>query len=372
MNIRWIATSLNWVLDTVNLAAGRWPWLDEFMRLAAIFGTPVITICAIVLGCCAANPRRRRGVWLAMLGAALALVACAAARHFWYRPRPFLNQQVLLLLGYPNTPSFPSLEMAVAGGLGFGLCAYFKRLRWLVIPLLILTASARLFCGIEYTSDVVAGLLAGALCTLLLIFCMDFHHLPGTPTTKRMIAAAVLIACAAGGVSYLLPRFSPKPHHSTFATRTQPASAEDKNLIRGYAPTTEYRLAQVLAGHNLPGHIRRVTVGDNGYIQVVGIKFSAVTDGRRLPLEMMEREALSIARSTFKLSPMIDEADIWGVIPYRNEVGRVALRTVFSVSARRSQAHFLFQTPPPRITPHQALSRFGVVAYTPEKGRACR
>lgn len=69
----------------------------------------------------------------------------------------------------PTSYSFPSGHAGIASGLYFGMATYFKR-RWITVASVIvslLIALSRIYLGVHYPTDVLAGLLCGVLCSVL-------------------------------------------------------------------------------------------------------------------------------------------------------------------------------------------------------------
>ncbi|MFE9184752.1 phosphatase PAP2 family protein [Micromonospora haikouensis] len=61
--------------------------------------------------------------------------------------------------------SFPSNHSTIAGALATAIVLLSPRLAWYAVPLAVLAAFSRVFVGVHYPHDVLAGLLLGALVT---------------------------------------------------------------------------------------------------------------------------------------------------------------------------------------------------------------
>jgi undecaprenyl-diphosphatase len=155
---------------------GKWhrPWLDALAVAVTYQGNRLVLIgvvAAAVAGLLAAG--RRRQAW--------ALLACAllgwglewGTKLLVGRPRPHVVWRVIDL---PRSPSFPSGHalgsMAVYGGLALVLSRSARGWRKALmiatgVGLSLLIGLTRIYLGVHYPTDVVAGWCAGLACALL-------------------------------------------------------------------------------------------------------------------------------------------------------------------------------------------------------------
>lgn len=294
------------VLETLNGYAGRSPYLDAPMRALTVFGVVPPAMVVIFAACCALEGWRRRGLWFALIGASLAFPAAVRLQAMLYRPRPFINHPVHLLVCYPTDDSFPSIQTAVTAALVSGLIVYGGRLRWLWIPYLLLAGIARVFSGIENPYDVLAAWLVGGVIALVTISVLDFDRLVRRRSVaRRAVAASALIAVLAfGGMLFglAIPR-AEKPISRT------PTEKHGAGIIRGLDPAAEKRLARVLLRKRFPGRITSIAVGASEFIRVAGIEFS----GEGLRASEIEAQARSIESACFAACPDLAEVDVWAV-----------------------------------------------------------
>lgn len=78
-------------------------------------------------------------------------------RHFWFRARPFVEHDVNQLIEHSTSSSFPSNHAACAFAIAFSIFLYSKKKGSLWLLLALLIAVSRVFVGVHYPTDVVAG-----------------------------------------------------------------------------------------------------------------------------------------------------------------------------------------------------------------------
>jgi len=81
--------------------------------------------------------------------------------------RPFVNREVNLLFEPPYDSSFPSNHAVLAGICAFSLFFYKKKAGILAILAAVLIGLARIFAGVHWPIDVLAGLLLSFLVSLI-------------------------------------------------------------------------------------------------------------------------------------------------------------------------------------------------------------
>ena len=106
------------------------------------------------------------------LGAVLArLVIVELIRWLWPRPRPFVVNDVNLLFEYSSTQaSFPSGHAAFYFAIATVVYFHHKKAGILFFISAFLISLARVFAGIHWPLDILAGALIGALSSIFIIF----------------------------------------------------------------------------------------------------------------------------------------------------------------------------------------------------------
>lgn len=158
----WEGPALVWIQQTLR---GPLDALARFYTHLGDGGAVWIAFCLVLL----LFPKTRK------VGAAVALgLVCSLLltngiiKNIFRRPRPWLVVEGLVpLVSEPDPNSFPSghTSAAFAAAGAFFLAASKEwKARWVPLALAALMGLSRLYVGVHFPSDVVCGLLAGALC----------------------------------------------------------------------------------------------------------------------------------------------------------------------------------------------------------------
>jgi len=113
--------------------------------------------------------KRLHCIFLAVLALLISRgLIVSALRFFWPRPRPFVVLNFQPLVDHPVTAAFPSAHAVIYFVLA--TIAYFIDRRWGIYFFIAaaLNALARVFVGVHWPSDVVAGALLGIVVVLVL------------------------------------------------------------------------------------------------------------------------------------------------------------------------------------------------------------
>lgn len=158
----------------VNNFAKDTSWLHTVMADYARYGVVLFGL-LLVIGYLRARstgslPRVASTLWAAGgMGVALALAQLVA--HAVDEPRPFeALPNVLLLIPHGADAGFPSDHAVMAGALAAGLFFAWRLLGWVTTFFALLLAFARVYVGVHYPQDVLAGLALGAVVVVLIGF----------------------------------------------------------------------------------------------------------------------------------------------------------------------------------------------------------
>jgi len=89
-------------------------------------------------------------------------------RFIWDRPRPFITNPVNLLISHSPSSSFPSGHAAFFFALSTLIYFYNKKTGILFLIASFLISISRVFCGIHWPFDILAGALVGILSALII------------------------------------------------------------------------------------------------------------------------------------------------------------------------------------------------------------
>ncbi|WP_258110596.1 undecaprenyl-diphosphatase [Alicyclobacillus sp. SP_1] len=113
----------------------------------------------------------RHGLIVSVLAGILALVVNVVISHIWFRPRPFAvlpNGTFHQLIAHSNDASFPSDH--ASGSFAFAFGVYRRGPIWIrrsFMALAILVAIARVYVGLHWPTDVVAGVVVGLFSSMI-------------------------------------------------------------------------------------------------------------------------------------------------------------------------------------------------------------
>ena len=155
------------VFSAVNGFAGRAAMLDGVMVFLAQAAPYIFAAIFAVAFWRAPRPaeRLRRSIVYAVLAGLLALLVNAVVSAIYFRPRPFvtLAGHVHLLVAHAADASFPSDH--TAGSFAFAAAMAFAGGAWSIAFYILaaMVAIARVFVGVHWPTDVIAGALVGIL-----------------------------------------------------------------------------------------------------------------------------------------------------------------------------------------------------------------
>jgi undecaprenyl-diphosphatase len=158
----------------INGPAGHHAALDGLMRHAATWGQWLfIALLAgwFILGWARGRARDRQGALTALIAGGGALLVNQGLSHLWGRDRPFADhpRAVHLLIGHGADGSFPSDHAAGAFAIAAVLFVLHRRLGVLALLAAALMSFARVYVGVHYPGDVLAGALVGVAVAVLLL-----------------------------------------------------------------------------------------------------------------------------------------------------------------------------------------------------------
>ncbi|WP_376793073.1 phosphatase PAP2 family protein [Thermoflexus sp.] len=151
----------------LNRYAGRTPGVDGLARLL-INDYAVPTALAMLAWAMwlSGDPKRQAAVLRATLVIPLSGFILEAMNALYFRPRPFTDYEVNLLFYHPSDSSFPSNAATVAWAIAVALWTGDQRAGAIGMLLATGISWARVYGGVHYPLDVVAGALLGSALSL--------------------------------------------------------------------------------------------------------------------------------------------------------------------------------------------------------------
>jgi len=148
------------IFNGVNQFTLKWSWLDTLGIFFAKYLGYLLILCLLLF--LAINFRKYcKMVVLALVSAGISrFVIVGFIRWLWQRPRPFIGNDVNLLLTH-NAASFPSGHAAFFFGLSTIVFFHHKKIGILFFIASFLIGLARVFVGIHWPSDILAGVVIG-------------------------------------------------------------------------------------------------------------------------------------------------------------------------------------------------------------------
>lgn len=149
-----------YLFNLINQFAGRWLWLDTLgIYFAEYFGYALIL--SLLLFLAVRFRKYFKMIIEAIISAILArFVIVELIRWIWQRPRPFVQNNVNLLLTH-NASAFPSGHAAFFFALSTIVYLYNKKAGILFFIASFLICLARVFAGIHWPLDILAGVAVG-------------------------------------------------------------------------------------------------------------------------------------------------------------------------------------------------------------------
>ena len=147
----------------------RCPFLDFLMPKVTALGNDGIIWIVAALVLLATKKYRRGGLALAVGLIAVLLIGNITLKPLIARTRPFdLVENIELLVAVPTDFSFPSghtLSSVVAAAI---LTMTDKRFGYVAIPLAVLIAFSRLYLYVHFLTDILGGVLIGAIISIVI------------------------------------------------------------------------------------------------------------------------------------------------------------------------------------------------------------
>jgi undecaprenyl-diphosphatase len=174
--------------SAINGLAAHTAWLDPAMAAFALWGGLVLLVLILGLAWWRHRDRYLRA-GLTGVAAVIALGVNQLVGALWFEARPFVALHgVTMLLAHPADNSFPSDHAAIAGALAVGTLWVARRWGIAAVLVAVLLGFARVYAGMHYPLDVIAGLAIGALVALVVVGVL------ATPLSKVIVIRSLEVA----------------------------------------------------------------------------------------------------------------------------------------------------------------------------------
>lgn len=149
------------LFEEINNFAGKYLWLDTFGIFFAQYFEYILIFFLILF--LVKNFKKYLPTIVQAFGAAILarLVIVNAIRWLWSRPRPFIENNVNLLLNQTNQAAFPSGHAAFYFAIATVVYFYNKKAGLFFFLASFLISISRIFTGFHWPSDIIAGALVG-------------------------------------------------------------------------------------------------------------------------------------------------------------------------------------------------------------------
>ena len=145
------------LFQKINGLAGQWAYVDAVGIFFAKYLGHILAGAVILL-----FYRKWKIILQAIFAAVLArLVIVEVIRWLWERPRPFVENNINLLLDHSDSSSFPSGHAAFFFALSLVVYKYNKKAGIVFFLASFLISISRVFVGVHWPSDISAGALVG-------------------------------------------------------------------------------------------------------------------------------------------------------------------------------------------------------------------
>jgi undecaprenyl-diphosphatase len=145
----------------LQVIASRRPWLDDVLVFASALGGGGF-LWIIVGSIAGIFPRHTAAMWRLWLAVLLSfLIVDDVLKPLIGRARPFDVLEIRLIDARPASASFPSGHAAMAMAGALAVTRMLPRSGWMLWPLAVVIAISRVYLGVHWPSDVLAGSVLG-------------------------------------------------------------------------------------------------------------------------------------------------------------------------------------------------------------------
>ncbi|MEC4568711.1 undecaprenyl-diphosphatase [Paenibacillus sp. CMAA1739] len=162
----------------INELANHLVFLNGTMRFLAQYA-PYLFGVALLVYWFTFKTSNRMMVLEAVITVCIGFIISWGLGHLFYRDRPFVGHTVIQLIHHDPNASFPSNHALGAFALAAILWLHHQKYRVLWMVLAVLIAISRVWTGVHYPSDILAGALIGTGCAVGVHKFIRSRKLPG-------------------------------------------------------------------------------------------------------------------------------------------------------------------------------------------------
>lgn len=166
------------IFELINQFAGKNLSFDHFVTFFTNYGIIFLVLVLIWLWFSKKNNRcqKRKEVVLALIIAFIAIGITELIGSIYFRPRPFVSHDVNLLIEKLSTDtSFPSTHSTGSFALAFSILKTNKKIGVMLLIFAVLMGFSRVFVGVHYPSDILAGAIISYAVTYFVMLVISFY-----------------------------------------------------------------------------------------------------------------------------------------------------------------------------------------------------
>ncbi|SHF25911.1 undecaprenyl-diphosphatase [Thermoanaerobacter uzonensis DSM 18761] len=151
----------------INGLAGHNIFLDKIMTFIAVY-SPILYGMLMLVQWFIGGDKGKKTSMNAFFAAIIALGLNLIISTVYFEPRPFVHHKVNLLVKHPADASFPSDHASGGSALSFTELMYDKIIGSIMMVLTLLLLFARIYVGVHYPLDIIAGFIIGFISSKIL------------------------------------------------------------------------------------------------------------------------------------------------------------------------------------------------------------
>lgn len=151
----------------INGMADHNVFLNKIMIFIAVY-SPILYGVLMLVQWFIGGDKGKKASMDAFFAAIIALGLNLLLSTFYFEPRPFVHHKVNVLVKHPADASFPSDHASGGAALSFTELMYDKIIGSIMMTLTILLLFARIYVGVHYPLDVIAGFIIGFISSKVL------------------------------------------------------------------------------------------------------------------------------------------------------------------------------------------------------------